>query len=165
MLSTQCWQQYAICNDSLMWTHLCSMMCATSWTKCRHVIGYIWSWPLFEMHLLQLRCKRHLHIQIALLLRNVLSLDIYSQGGKTVRRILAQHGEYCIYTLCLTVERFQSGRTKVVDGNRVGLLTTSSTVKQFNILVQEDRWLVIKNVADKWVFSCMLACAFSRDDR
>jgi hypothetical protein len=51
---------------------------------------------------------------------------LWLEGVKTLkiyRRVLAQHGENCI--MQRKVERFQSGRTSIVDEDHSGCLTTS----------------------------------------
>jgi len=55
------------------------------------------------------------------------------------------------------VERFQSGRTRVTDGDLSGHLTTSQmadTAEQVSALVQEERWITVTDGADKLDMSC-----------
>jgi hypothetical protein len=73
--------------------------------------------------------------------------------------MLAQYGENCIRQrkVYQCVERFHSGRTSVTDGDFSGCLTTSQmldVVEQINTLVQEERQIIVTDIADKLYISC-----------
>jgi len=78
--------------------------------------------------------------------------------------MLAQYGENCIMQrkVYQWVERFQSGRTSIVQEDHSGHLTTTKTadnVKWANATVQEDRWITVANRADKFDINCGSAYA------
>jgi hypothetical protein len=113
--------------------------CYILWSSCNHSVNM---WALL------LDC---IIVEQRAVIRFLWSVGV--KPSEIHRRMLAQYGENCIMQrkVYQWVERFQSGRTSVVEEDHSGRLTTSWTadnVEWVNAVVQEDRQITVTDMAD-----------------